>query len=458
MPSRAVRLRLVQSFPALGAAVAAMPTPACIAQAQDLAEPPPAEAEAVTLSPAQLFALADDARDAGDFAAAQAAYRALSENRDLEIRTEARFRLGMMLADQQRKYREAAREFRRILDDKPDAPRVRLELARMHAMLGNVRSAEREFRAAQAAGLPQEVEQIVRFYANALSSRKPFGGSVEIALAPDTNINRATRSDTLGTVIGNFVLDDDAKARSGIGLALRGQAYLRQAIEPGIDLLARVSASGDLYRDSDFSDVALGFQLGPEYSVGRDRITLSIGPSWRWFGERPFSTTFGGNATWQHPAGKRSQLRVEGTLARVDHKLNDLQDSRTYTLSAVLDRAFTAKSGAGLQLFGLREVARDPGYSSVTVGLSAYGFREIGRTTLVATASYSRLEADQRLSLFRRRRAEDRYTASLAATLRSLRVGSFAPLVRVRWERNISPVEIFSYRRLASELGVTSAF
>ena len=69
------------------------------------------------------------------------------------------------------------------------------------------------------------MEKLVRFYANALSAEKPLGASIEVALAPDSNVNRATRADTLSTVIGDFTLSDDAKSSSGLGLALRGQAY-----------------------------------------------------------------------------------------------------------------------------------------------------------------------------------------------------------------------------------------
>lgn len=161
-------------------------SPPAFAQAVDgsASAPASASAETVTLSPAELFAFADRARDAGDYATAETAYRALAGNPDVELRSEARFRLGLMLADQQKRWSAAAIEFRRILDDKPKVARVRLELARMQAMLGNLRSAEREFRAAEAAGLPPEVERMVRFYANALSARKAFGGSLEIALAP----------------------------------------------------------------------------------------------------------------------------------------------------------------------------------------------------------------------------------------------------------------------------------
>jgi hypothetical protein len=111
-----------------------------------------------------------------------------------------------------------------------------------------------------------------------------------------------------------------------------------------------------------------------------------------------------------------------------------------------------------VQVYGFREAARDPGYSLASGGASVYLFREMGRTTLVGTLGYSHLEADERLFLYPRRRIEDRYNASLAVTLRALHLGSFAPLVRLKWERNRSSIEIYDYRRVAAEFGVASAF
>ena len=55
---------------------------------------------------------------------------------------------------------------------------------------------------------------------------------------------------TLGTVIGDFTLDDDARARSGTGLQLRGQAYWRAPLSNAADLLVRASGSGEAMRRS----------------------------------------------------------------------------------------------------------------------------------------------------------------------------------------------------------------
>ncbi len=68
------------------------------------------------LSLTELFAWAEAARSRGDARMAEAAYRALAGDADLRIRSEARFRLGMMYGGLSR-HSEAAILFRQILDD-----------------------------------------------------------------------------------------------------------------------------------------------------------------------------------------------------------------------------------------------------------------------------------------------------------------------------------------------------
>lgn len=426
-----------------------------------LAAPARAEEAApqtVTMSAPQLFAFADRARDAGDYKTAETAYRALTANPDVELRTEARFRLALMLADKEGKYREAAVLLREILDEKPDAARVRLELARMQARMGHLGAAERELRAAEASGLPPEVERMVRFYTAALNSRRPFGASLEIALAPDSNINRATRSETLGTILGDFDLSNDARAQSGIGLATKGQLWGRVDLSQRADLLARVSGSGNLYRKSEFDDTSVSVEVGPEIALGTDRLSFSGVTIWRWFGQKPYTFSWGANGTFQHPLGKRAQVRIDGSVVRSDDKLNDLRDATRFAIAAGIDRAFSARFGGGFRVTGQREDARDPGYSTAMAGVSGYLFRELGQTTLVVNGGYSHLEADKRLFLYPKRRIDDRLTAGISGTFRALKVHGFAPIVKLEYERNFSTVELYDYRRLAADIGITAAF
>lgn len=412
----------------------------------------------VQMSAAELFGFADRALASGDLQTAEAAYRALMQDPDVELRSEARFRLARLLADRMDRKRDAAVLLRRILDDKPEAAPVRLELARILAELGDYQSARRELRAAQAGGLPEDVEQRVRFFANALSATKMIGGGLDVALAPTSNMNRATRSDTLGTVIGDFVLSEDAQAQSGVGLALKGQAYARLPVSKKVDFLLRGNAAGDLYRHSQFNDINTSVQIGPQWVWGRDRLSMAATVSWRWFGMDPYSISYGLTGNWQHPLGDRTQLRIDGSALLEDVRPNDMQDGERYMLAVGVDHAFSARAGGGFQLHGSRDHSSDPGYSTASGGIGTYFYREMGRTTAVANVSYRHLEGDARLLLYPRRRMDDNLNLSLSGTFRSLTLGTFAPVARVRYERNWSSVEIYDFDRIGVEFGVVAAF
>jgi hypothetical protein len=425
--------------------------------AQSVRSATPPEGKTVVMSPAQLFGFADRARDAGDFATAETAYRSLATNPDPDLRNEARFRLAMMLAYKMHKVREGAELLREILDEKPNTARVRFELARMQAELGHRGAAQRELRAAEAIGLPPDVERMVRFFAASLSARKPYGASFEVAFAPDTNINRATRSETLGTIIGDFNLSDDARAQSGIGLATQGQLWGRLGVSRNVDLLARASGSANLYRHGEFDDDSVALQVGPQIVSGADQANLSVLTVWRWYGQKPYTFSWGADGTFQHPLGKRTGLRLQGSVLRSDDKLNDSRDATRYALATTFERAFSARFGGGLTVSGQREDARDPGYSTTSGGLSGYLFREFGQTTVVANGGFSHLEADKRLFLYPRRRLDNRLTAGLSGTFRALKVHGFAPIVKLEYERNFSTIELYDYRRVAATFGITAA-
>ena len=196
---------------------------------------------------------------------------------------EALFRRGMLLGALKR-YAEAATVFRAFLDQKPGTPRVELELARVLAAMGDESGARRALRQAQASGLPSDVAVVVDQFAVALKSRKRFGGSLEMALAPDSNVNRATSARTLDTVVAPLTLSKDARERSGIGLKLSGQGFARVALSERLALLPRLSASANIYRASQFNDIAGSMLLGLEWRAGRDRLTPAIGSTMRWYG------------------------------------------------------------------------------------------------------------------------------------------------------------------------------
>ena len=404
-----------------------------------------------------MLGLAEQLLRAGDTAKARIILAALTADPSSDIRNEARFRSAKLLVAAGQTSR-AALLLRQVVDERPDALPARLELAGLLDRMGDKDGAWRQVRAAQALGLPPAVARIVDRYSEALRAQRPFGASLEIALAPDSNINRATRSDTLGTVLGDFAIDRDSKAKSGTGLALNAQAYRRLPLGEDASLLVRLTGFGNLYRDKDFNDIAADVAAGPELNLGRSRVQAEVGVTQRWFGQKQFMRSARVGAIVSHPLGRRTLLRLSGSAALVDNQLNDLQDGKSFSGQLSAEHALSATTGLAASLGIDRASLKDPGYSTTGWRAGLTGWRDFGRVTLSAGAEFGRLHADERLLLFPDRR-EDRFLRfSLGATFRQLQFRGFAPVARFSIERNRSTIAFYDYRRTRTELGFVHAF
>jgi tetratricopeptide (TPR) repeat protein len=437
----------VEPWLELAGAVAALATPTAPAVAPRI----------VRLNMEQVFSLADAAQERGDVRVAEAAYEALAHDPNKQVRAEALFRHAKLLAKAGR-LESAATLFRTLLDERPDAIGARLELVRALDQMGDKDAAWRELRSAQASGLPSRVARLVDRYSEALRSARPMGASLEIAIAPDSNISRSTRSDTLGTVLGDFEIDDDSKAKSGLGLALRGQGYRRFGLGEGSSILVRASGFADLYKKSEFNDIALDVAAGPEFLAGRSRVQLELGATQRWFGQDPYLRSARVKGTWTLPVDRRSQLRIGASATLNDNQQNDLQDGKRFSAELAFERALSASMGAALTLSADREVARDPAYSTRGWRAGVMVWRDIGRTTFTAGVDFGQLRADDRLALFPDKRSDRYYRLSLGATLRQFTFAGFAPVTRLVIERNHSTIEFHDFKRTRTEFGVVRPF
>lgn len=426
--------------------------------ASNAPQPPVAStSNAIVLSPGEVFRIAEEAQQHGDIATAEIVYRALTDDRSSELRNEARFRLAMIYASQ-REYTQSALLLQQIVDEQPSALRVRLELARILALLGDLRGARRELRAAEAGRLPPDVAQVVDRFSAALRSEKSFGGSLNAAYVLDSNINRATRSDTLGTVIGDFVLDKNAKARSGEGLALDGQVFQRVDLGGTVTLLGTVSGSGAFYNASQFDDVALVAKLGPELQMLRSHVIIGATVGRRWFGGQLFTGSIGAALDVTQPLSASVQLHVSATADQVDNHQNPLETGAEISGTTTFEKTLSVRAGAGFALTGVRRSLRDPGYSTTSAQVSFFGYRQLGKTAVAASVSVGRLLADRRLLLFPERRSEWFVRGIFGATFRQFAVRGFAPTARLTFERNRSTIGLYDYRRMAVDVGVTRAF
>lgn len=408
-------------------------------------------------SGAEVLALAAEAQSRGDLEATEKLLRAVLQDSNREVSAEARFRLAKLAAAAGR-LSEAAVMLRRVLDDFPRAAPARLELAAVLSKMGSEDLALRELRSVRTTDLPPNVARFVDRWSASLQASKKSGVQFEMSVAPDSNINHATASDTLGTVFGDFLVDEGSKSRSGVGLSARALAHQRMPIGPGLNLVARAAATTDLYPDKDFNDISAEISLGPELKLAGTRFTADVSYGRRWYGMRAFQHQWRLSGSATRPLGSVTQVRIDGSYRRTDNLMNDLQDGQGMTFAVRLERALLPDLSVSAFVTADRFRARDDAYSTRSRGAGVSVYRDIGRMTLSVAAEIGKLEADERLSIFPHAR-KDRYVRfTLGGVFRQLTFAGFAPIIRIVRERNKSTVEFYDFERLRTEFGVSRAF
>ena len=420
------------------------------------AEPASAAPRAsVRASASDMLALAEEFRKKGDAASAQRILNLLTRDPNVDVRNEARYRLAL-IREEEGRYRDAAVLLRRILDEKPDASAVRIRLAMLLQKMGEQEASHRELRAVRVTDLPPNVARFVDRLAAAAHAKKPLSLQLELALAPDSNINRATRSDTVGTIFGDFELEEEAK--SGVGIAGRGMVQSRLPLTERITLVSRAIGDAKIYRKDEFNDIVAGVSTGPELALSRTVLSLEAAASQQWYGQEEYQRMYRLTGSAVQRVDSASQLRIDASRRWVDDQVNDLRDGGGQTLLGRYERALSPQLSLVANTSIDRFKAEDDAYStwSWSAGLSAY--REIGRMTFNLGAEIGALRSDERLQILLDKRDDRLLRLQLGAVFRQLTVSGFAPVARLVYERNKSTVEFYDYRRLRTEFGISRAF
>ena len=431
------------------AALAAQPASAVQAQCDGAAD-------CVTATPEQMFALADTLFEQGDKAGAAEILEALTQDKHPELRAEARFRLAAV-REQLGDLAGAAAALRDLLAERPEANRARLELARILESMGETRSARSELDQARAIGLPPEVEANVRRFASRLASPRKRGLTLELTAGPDSNINRATTSAFIDTIIAPFELDADARRQPGFGTTGVARFHSTDDIGP-VALLTRANGLANLYDKSRFNDVQLSADTGPQLQLGKLGLRPSGIVERRWFGGEAYAKGWGGDVALLAPLSDRSQVELRVSRVKQDIRPNRGHDGWRTAFDIAFTRVLGPRTTAQLALRHGRLDARFEAESVRLWGGSLLLAYQGKSMTLFGEVAIAKSRGEAPLFLFGERRRDTRIDLSGGAIFTKAKLGGFLPVVRMSHTDSKADIVLWDYKRTRLDVGLTRSF
>lgn len=417
---------------------------------------PPASRD-VALSAQQAFAAVDVLLARGRPADAEALLRALARDPAQSLRSEARFRLGR-LRERAGDYRAAVQWYRAILDEEPRATVVRLALARAYLHLGATVAAAGEFRRVQAARLPVAVARQVDRISAALRDTAPYGLDVSIGIAPDTNTNRANTASTLDAQGIVLAVSRDGRARPGVGLEVSSRGFARVPLSGSSELLVEMNGAASLYPSGRSDDAFVTLSAGPEFDRARLRIHPSAIVGRRAFDGHRLYDQIGLGIDLRRALDRTTQLTASATVSDLRYPGRAFLSGLTYNATVTVEKALSPRLYAITGVSFSRAGARDAAYATTALGPLVVVSRDVGRATVFASGSVSRLDADAAFALFGRVRRDWYAAAQLGVTARIVTIAGLSPSARIEVSRNASTVPLYAFHRARIELALSRQY
>jgi len=378
--------------------------------------------------------------------------------RDAAGGEERRFLQGM-LALASNDYARAETLFRAMLDRDPSLLRVRLELARVLFLQHDDPAADYHFRLALAGQPPATVVQTVNGYRQIIRNRRAWRFDFGIGIAPDTNINGATNRQRVSILGLPFELDDDARASSGIGLAVNAEGSYRFRRETRMPVYVGAYGRSIRYGRSEFDDEYVGLDAGPEFNTRFGRLRAAMTAGTRWYGKETYNDSLGMRLLIESPVATRWGFGGSVEFRALHHPQRPFLDGHTYDLNLSLSRVLGPATLGNVWAGAQRKTAAVDAYSSRTVRLGGGISHELGWSLRLGLgAEAARTLYDQPLGIFADRRKDSSAFAYVSVAKRDFRIAGFTPTLRMSYAATASTIDLYRSTRWRAEVALLRTF
>ena len=302
-----------------------------VQDAADEAVPlPPATDEADAAAAAERAAQAQALITGGRFEEAIVLLRPLLEQESIEPNTlflyglaslEASQRPGRPEEERETLLNEAIAAFHTMLVQRPEAVRVRLELARAFYLKGEDSLARQHFEIVLAGGVPEAVVANVNVFLDEIRGRGRWSFNAGFAIAPDTNIGAGSEERTIYIpVFGQplpFQRDAEELTSSGVGLVLWGGGEYQYPLSDETRLRAGANVWRRDHSGSQFDDTSVAAHLGPRLLIDpQSEASVLLTAGQRWAGTVKDHHSLGGRLEVGHRVSR--SVTVNGRVSLED--------------------------------------------------------------------------------------------------------------------------------------------
>ena len=371
---------------------------------------------------------------------------------------DVRFLFGT-IAVAEKRYADAVKIYRDILTEKPGLSRVRLELARALFLNNEDEAAEHHFHLVLAAQPPGPVADNINKFLDAIRARKDFRYTFAFSVAPDTNINVAPEDERVDLFGLPFILDKNARQRSGVGMVVSGGAEYSPNLSDRTKLESNVFVRHTEYGGSAFDDTLVSAAIGPSFRWSRTTISAQATGYYRWYGQQAYNRSIGGQLNWEQDVARRWRVSATAGFQLVDYMVNKQLGGPLYSLTTSVTYGLSSRS----YLRGIVAVNYESADAvslrnwEYRLGLGYY--REFGWGIIaylqpeITFNPYSGIQP-----AFGKRRNDREYRVGLSLIKRDIALWGFSPEVRYTYVKNDSTIDFYSYDRHRVEIGVSRKF
>lgn len=368
--------------------------------------------------------------------------------------------LQAMLFRRQGRLDEAEALLRRIVAERPSFSRVRLELADLLAQRGNRSGAA--YHLGILAGSAEDPGSRRRFesFIDRVSPERPLSVGGFISIAPNTNINNGSSSDTIMLAGLPFEIAPGGRAQSGLGVRAGLNAALTHRLSETVTAYAAGSAVASEYSGSMFDTLTGDFRLGLrrrglDHMIGAELIADRRLIAWT-----PTDYGFGGRLYARRSLAPKLLLSGELQFVKRRYDLDPTLDTRSFSGRARLDWSYGAGRAVHIEIGGAHEAMPARPHNSFVGGHVEIGTYQSLPFAISAAFAVKAGLRDYRADFpFMSEPREDRYVEIRATFLKSdLVFAGFTPRLGLSYYVQKSNVALYDYDRLAADVTITKEF